>query len=290
MMQTTTDTIKIMTFNTWLGGEAVHDGVNKIARAVELSGADIVGFQETPDPGKAVAEKLGWHYYQNQEGRANCSVISKYPIIEAVHVDGMSAVLTHIQLPSGQVILVADAHLYYDPYGPYWALFDHKPVDEIVAMEQEARGRELALVLRDLAPHLASDMPLFLMGDFNAPSHLDWGDDTKSLHDGYVVRWPVSAMAEEAGLLDSYRIVHPDPAAMPGLTWSTVHTPEHPWGDNPFEPQDRIDFIYYHGSRVTAVNSEVFVVGEPKGFGSHEDNEWPSDHAAVVSTFQIATA
>ncbi|RAP74194.1 endonuclease/exonuclease/phosphatase family protein [Paenibacillus montanisoli] len=279
--------VKIMTFNTWLGGEAVRDGINKIAKAVELSGAGIVGFQETPEPGKAVAEKLGWHYFQNKNGEANCSVISRFPILEASYIEGMSAVLAHIQLPSGQVILVAVTHLYYDPYGPYWAMFDKRSVDDIIAMENEARGWQMKLVLQELAPHLASDMPLFLMGDFNAPSHLDWSDDRKAQHEGYAVRWPVSVQAEEAGLLDSYRVVHPDPAAMPGITWSTVHTPEHPWGDNPFEPQDRIDFIYYHGSNVKVVSSEVFVAGEPKGFGSHEDNEWPSDHAAVISTFEL---
>jgi exonuclease III len=282
--------IKVMTFNTWLGGEAVHDGLNKIAKAVELSGADIVGFQETPDPGKVTAEKLGWYYYQNQEGRANCSIISKYPISKAFDIDGLSAVFAYVQLPSGQEILVAVSHLYYDPYGPYWAMFDRKSLDDIISMENERRVREMSMVLQELAPIMASGTPIFLMGDFNTPSHLDWGDDTKSIHDGRIVGWPVTLMAEESGLIDSYRAIHPDPVASPGYTWSPVHTPEHPWGDNPYEPQDRIDFIYYQGHQVRAVNSEVFVVGNPQGYGSHEDNEWPSDHAAVVSTFLISAA
>jgi endonuclease/exonuclease/phosphatase family metal-dependent hydrolase len=265
------ETIKVMTLNTWHGGEAVHDGLNKIVKAVELSGADIVGFQETPDPGKEAAEKLGWHYYQNKEGQGNCSIISKYPIIEAFDIEGISAVVAHIRLPSGQEILVADAHLYYDPYGPYWAIFDRKP-----------------MVLREFLPRMASGIPVFLMGDFNTPSHLDWGDDTKLMHEGRIIEWPVSLLAEKAGLVDSYRAIHPDPVASPGYTWSPVHTPEHPWGDNTYEPQDRIDFIYYQGKHVEVANSEVFVVGNPQGYGSHEDNEWPSDHAAVISTFLIS--
>lgn len=284
---TMVDQVKIMTLNTWLGGEAVHDGVSKLARAVSFSGADIVGFQETPDPAEAVAKQLGWHYCQNNEGCGNCSIISKYPIVESFYLDEVSAVGAHIELPSVQRIVAVSTHLYYDPYGPYWALFDGKPVDEIIAMERAVRGKEIEIVLKALGSLAAADTPLFLMGDFNAPSHLDWTEATRAAHNDYSIEWPVSRKVEEAGFLDSYRVIHPDPEAMPGNTWSTVHTPEHPWGENPFEPQDRIDFVYYHGSGVAVTASEVFVTGEPSGFGSHERNEWPSDHAAVLSTFHI---
>ncbi|WP_090573621.1 endonuclease/exonuclease/phosphatase family protein [Paenibacillus sp. OV219] len=281
------DQVKIMTLNTWLGGEAVHEGVPKLARAVSFSGADIVGFQETPDPAEAVAKQLGWHFCQNNEGCGNCSIISKFPIVESFYLEEVSAVAAHIELPSGQRVIAVSTHLYYDPYGPYWALFDGKSAEEIIAMETEVRGKEIAAVLKALEPLVASDTPLFLMGDFNAPSHLDWTEVTQAAHNDYIIEWPVSRIVEEAGFHDSYRVIHPDPAATPGHTWSTVHTPEHPWGDNPFEPQDRIDFLYYHGSRVVVTASEVVVHGEPQGFGSHEQNEWPSDHAAVMSTFQI---
>jgi endonuclease/exonuclease/phosphatase family metal-dependent hydrolase len=282
------ETIKIMTMNTWLGTEAVKDGINKLVKAVELSESDIVGFQEYPDPGKKAAEKLGWHYHQNQKGERNCSIISKYPIIEAVDMDGVDAILVKIQLPSGQEIMVTNAHLYFDPYGPYWAMFDNKSIENIINMESERRGKEISIVLQALLSYIDSDIPLFLLGDFNTPSHLDWGDDMKKIHDGHIVEWPVSKIIEKAGMIDSYRAIHPDPVASPGSTWSPVHTPEHPWGDNPYEPQDRIDFIYFRGS-VNVVNSEVFVVGTPQGYGNHEDNEWPSDHAAVISTFHITS-
>ncbi|WP_164545539.1 endonuclease/exonuclease/phosphatase family protein [Paenibacillus albus] len=281
------DQVKIMTLNTWLGGEAVHDGISKLARAVSFSGADIVGFQETPDPAAAVAKQLGWYSAQNNEGRGNCSIISKYPIVDSFYLEEVSAVAAHIELPSGQRVIAVSTHLYYDPYGPYWALFDGKTAEEIIAMETEVRGSEIGAVLKALEPLVASDAPLFLMGDFNTPSHLDWTEAARASHNDYSIEWPVSRMVEEAGFRDSYRDIHPDPVSMPGNTWSTVHTPEHPWGDNPFEPQDRIDFIYYHGSTVAVTASEVVVLGEPLGFGSHEQNEWPSDHAAVMSIFHI---
>lgn len=279
-------TIKMMTLNTWIGSTAVKDGINKLIKAVELSGADIVGFQEAPDPGKETAERLGWYYYQ--EGFANCSIISKYPIIETVDIEGVSAILVKILLPSNQEVLVANVHLHYEPYGPYYAMFKSENPEDILTMENKIRGKEMSVVLKELSPYFASDLPIFLMGDFNSPSHLDWGNDMKMGHNGLIVKWPVTKLVEKAGLIDSYRDIHPNPAADPGYTWSPVYTYEYPWGDHSYEPQDRIDFIYFRGIlNVKVVNSEVFVAGKPMGYGSHADNEWPSDHAAVVTTFNI---
>ncbi|MBG9733118.1 hypothetical protein [Paenibacillus alvei] len=35
-------------------------------------------------------------------------------------------------------------------------------------------------------------VPMFLTGDFNVPSHLDWTEETKEGHFGVTVEWPVS--------------------------------------------------------------------------------------------------
>jgi endonuclease/exonuclease/phosphatase family metal-dependent hydrolase len=202
--------------------------------------------------------------------------------VEGHDIDGVSAVMVKIKLPSEREIVVANAHLYYEPYGPYWAMFENRSATEIMKMEQEVRGREISKVLGSLSQYVEHLTPIFLMGDFNSPSHLDWVENTK----GEGLRWPVTVQVEEVGLIDSYRAVHPDPVSMPGYTWSPVHTTEYPWGSNPYEPQDRIDFICFCGD-VKVVDSQVFVVGVPKTFGSHQENAWPSDHAAVISTFQI---
>ncbi|OAQ58682.1 hypothetical protein VFPPC_14849 [Pochonia chlamydosporia 170] len=76
--------------------------------------------------------------------------------------------------------------------------------------------------------------------------------------------------------MDSFREMHPNPVAVPGNTWSPIYE------DDKSEPMDRIDFIYHKG--MTTVASEVMVLGKPKG---GQDNEWPSDHAAVLSTFKV---
>ena len=275
---------KIMTMNTWCGGQEVHNGIDKIIEAVTISGADIVGFQEGPDPGKIVAQQLGWHYHQNQE--RGTSIISKYPIIEAQDITGVSAVMAKIELSFKKHIIVVNTHLYYDPYGPYWALFENYSAPKIIKMESEIRGKEISQVLKNISQHADNLTPLFLMGDFNCPSHLDWIKATKEIHNNLELKWPVTVQVEEAGLIDSYRTIHPDPVLMSGSTWSPVNTRNYPWGNHDYEPQDRIDFIYFKGC-VDVTDSDVFVVGNPKAFGNHQDNEWPSDHAAVISTFQM---
>ncbi len=46
------------------------------------------------------------------------------------------------------------------------------------------------------------------------------------------------------------------------------------------EHHDRIDFIYYRGRGVSTINSNVLGTVP-------EDEEYPSDHSAVVSIFKI---
>lgn len=277
-------TLKIMTMNTWHGGQSVYNGIDKIVNAVKLSGADIVGFQEVPDPAKTIAERLGWYYYQSPY---DGSIISKYPIVEQFEVSGVGAPTVRIRLPYGQEVMVSSAHLDYREYGPYSAHFYSKTINEIIAQEERSRGVQTTSILNRLNKYLSSNMPVFLLGDFNAPSHLDWIESTKNVHNGYVIEWPVSKKLEQAGMSDSYRVIHPDPVKSPGITWSPVFTLTHPWdSNNPYEPQDRIDFIYSKG-RAKVTDSKVFVVGEPKEYGQHKNNEWPSDHAAVISTFTV---
>ena len=52
------------------------------------------------------------------------------------------------------------------------------------------------------------------------------------------------------------------------------------------EPQDRIDFVYAAGDwRVT--DSDALVAGDPTPIPDHGDNEWTSDHSAVMTTFKL---
>jgi hypothetical protein len=149
--------------------------------------------------------------------------------------------------------------------------------------------------VNDLAPLAAQGMPVFLAGDFNAPSHRDWTEAAIQVPQvnpndkAYPVDWPVSEVVEGAGFRDSFRQLHPDPVAVPGLTWPA----NRPFvtGYNPYrrgDPRDRVDFIYDAGP-ATPVSTEI--VGEAGVPGVDVVvSPWPTDHRAVVTTFDVQAA
>jgi hypothetical protein len=121
---------------------------------------------------------------------------------------------------------------------------------------------------------------VFLTGDFNSPSHLDWtaAVDAVRAEVPFPFNWPVSSALANAGFRDSYRQVHPDPVALPGFTW-TSGGPETAAN----EVHDRIDWVL--ARRATAVASEI--VGEVGGPVDIAVRQYPTDHRGVVSTFDV---
>ncbi len=123
-----------------------------------------------------------------------------------------------------------------------------------------------------MAPYLATDEPCFLTGDFNAPSHVDYAD----------VPWPVSVAVHVAGMLDSYRLLHPTnrtfPPAFafdePGITWT-------PAGAAAADTFDRIDFVYFSGG------DGVTPMASTEQDARNNLSPWPSDHRAVLTSFQL---
>ena len=113
-----------------------------------------------------------------------------------------------------------------------------------------------------------------MAGDFNSGSHLDWIAGTRDLHNGYEVEWPVSKSMADAGFIDSYRELHISPLTDPGYTW----TPRAATSSSLYGMRDRIDYIYYLGDRLHPTKSEVM---------DYHPIMFPSDHAAVMTIFQI---
>lgn len=96
-------------------------------------------------------------------------------------------------------------------------------------------------------------IPVIIMGDFNEPSALDWTDTTKFTagHNGVVYPWETTQRMLNAGYMDSYRQLHPNPLTHPGYTWpaaakgkGSLHAETTGWIRNADE-RDRIDFIFY---------------------------------------------
>lgn len=281
--------LRVMTMNMWHGGSQVDDGLAKQVAVIKEHRPDVVGMQETSGhSAKDLAQALGWEHWQSD---SDLGVISRFPITgEAQTSKAAAGVRIRIDEKSGQEVELWTAHLGYTPYGPYDACFDKMPVEEIFEREaQSGRTPQAEAIAKDLESKIgdADETPVLLVGDFNTPSHLDWTEDTKDSHCGYgQTDWPVTKIFEEAGLKDSFREANPDPAAVPGNTWSPVY-PKNEGSTGREEPQDRIDFINYAGDKLTVKDSTSFADGTPKAVPDHAGNAWPTDHAAVLTTFTV---
>jgi HAD superfamily hydrolase (TIGR01509 family) len=272
--------LRVMSWNLWFGGTKVAHHREKQLKVILEAGVDVVGLQETyGTSARELADALGWEHHQAGE---NLGVISRYPIVGRLGAPDpgfYGATGVRIRIGERREVVLWSAHLDYTPYGPYEASFDGLTAPDLTAHEAGRLGQ-----MREILDAMASDLaardttPVLLVGDFNAPSHLDRTD----------AEWPVTKAAEEAGLRDSFREAHPDPLKEPGVTWSPVHT-EHEDGSGRPEPQDRIDYLLYAGDGLRVLDSRTLVTGNPRPWPDVEDNDWPSDHAAVITTFSLTT-
>jgi Exonuclease III len=289
--------LTVMSFNGWHEWNSVVNGFEKAVYAIVRSGADIIGLQESsPNRAQQMADELGW--FRVPTGTGTAQMISKYPIVATHSVGGIEsgrvvgATIRLAQNPQRQVVMF-NTHLDYQFYGPY-AAYENGATEASVLAENNRSQRvaQITAVLAGMAQAIANaDVnPVFLTGDFNAPSHLDWTAATAEQHGGVgPVAWPESLRVVQAGLVDSFRAMHPDPVLEPGNSWSTIHKGT--------EPQDRIDFVYHRGKALHPVSSELYAtevqttVGSwttsPDPKGAVAGNTWPSDHFAVKTTYRL---
>jgi exonuclease III len=118
---------------------------------------------------------------------------------------------------------------------------------------------------------------VFVTGDFNEPSDLDWTASVVAAGiQPVAVAWPTTARIETAGFVDLYRAANPDPLAKPAFTWTSR-------GDegDPEDHHDRIDFVFGRASGLKVV--EAAIVGENGPRSDIAVDPWPSDHRAVVA-------
>jgi exodeoxyribonuclease-3 len=122
---------------------------------------------------------------------------------------------------------------------------------------------------------------IFVTGDFNEPSALDWTDSVFAAgRCPAAVRWPTTAAILDAGFTDAFREVHPDPLASPGHTWTPTTA-----DNDPADRHDRIDFVLVSGPHVQVERAEI--VGENAERADIVVTPYPSDHRGVVATFSL---
>ena len=257
-------TLKVMSQNIFYGGDdldpytetfcPVADGcpenLLRIEAVIRKSGADVVGLQEAERNTDVIAKALGWY------GSARDHVISRFPIVDPPDGDG---VYVFVEPSPGRVVAVANVHMPSDPYGPF-AVRDGATKAQLLELERTVRMPAIQPQLKVLPALAARGIPVFLTGDFNSPSALDWTAAVAAVRPDvqYPVKWPVSQALLDAGMRDSYREVHPDPVATPGFTW----TPGSPEAD-PHEVFDRIDWVMHAGPSTALDSTVVGEVGDP---------------------------
>ena len=270
--------LKVMEFNIEYGGEVVD--FSGVPAAIEAADPDVVALEEGFANTAKIAAALGWSYYDPRT-----QVISKFPLLATT----LDPHYNLVEVAPGRVVALANLHLPSAPYGPNFALHG-VPEARLVALAHRGRLPAAHAALTSVAPLVDAGVPTIVAGDFNAPSYRDWTQATVGLRRQITepVAWPVSKAVEAAGFVDSYRTLHPDPVADPGLTWPAnrpVSGDYNPYRDG--DPRDRIDFIYVSGAKPTA----CAVIGEPGTKGVDITSQpWPSDHRAVMTTMTLTPA
>jgi endonuclease/exonuclease/phosphatase family metal-dependent hydrolase len=273
--------LRVMSFNIWVGGGSSKD---RTAAAIKASGADIAGIQEEGNNAAAyIAGQLGWtavHTYATLLGKS-CAIISKYPIVAY----SSSRIGVKLKIDDNKYVWMFNQHLNHCPYEPYrlngieycgGTLYTE---EEAIASAWNARKSDVELTISEIKKAQEEQIPVFLTGDFNEPSWLDW--TARAAEAGLCkipVAWPATkTIQEQTGMNDSYRTVYPDEVAQPGYTWTPLPAAN--------EVLDRIDFVFFWGDGVQVVKSEI--VGEKKPESDIVVSSYPSDHRAVMSTFHI---
>ena len=181
---------------------------------IQTAQADVIGIQEVGGSAQSIANSLGFYY---QGFNSDIAIISRYPIAQVLNQG------VRLQISPTQEAYVFDVHLAPYPYQPY-DIRDGLITTEAqaIAAANSARGSSAATLVNDMSSALASGSPVFLTGDFNEPSHLDWTQAAANagLHFGKKVDWPTSRTVTNAGLVDSFRQLRPDVINDRGETWT----------------------------------------------------------------------
>jgi exonuclease III len=279
-----------MSFNLWEGGDGGGQPLEQTAKVIKAAEADVVGLQETagherdgqsPDNARALASMLAWNYFPQADGTG---IISRYKFLRP----SPKRLGAQIELPSGRRAWVFNVHLMHTPYQPYQLLkipYGDAPfietAEEAVREARKIHEPAIKTLLSEVENARGEAAAMFITGDFNEPSSLDW---TEAVADGkrcpVVVGWPSSAAILNAGFVDAYRHIRPDPLAAPAYTWTPI-TSE----DDPHDRHDRIDFVYVGGRHGPVRQARI--IGEAKPHADAVVAPYPSDHRAFVATVTL---
>ena len=280
-------TFKVMTWNILHGANDIKNGKENAIEIIKEIDPDVILMVETYGSGKLIAESLGYNFHLiASEGtplddkNVNLSIFSKYPFGDRIDTKypfylGGIEILIHTKK-----IRFFSNWFHYLPWSDEPEKME-KSTEELLAWERSGPKYEM---IQKVLPYLkkygqeTDSIAMIFGGDMNTPSHKDWGNRTKKLHNGLVVPWYATKVLEDMGLIDSYRKVNPNPISSPGITWHTK-------GKN---DAHRIDYIFYKGKSIRSIKSDSYKAFLNELFSiNNKEIRYPSDHGIVVTTFEI---
>lgn len=312
--------LRLLQLNIWQEGVMVKNGYEALADELARADADFVMLSEVRnykgtrfcDRIVASLKERGKTYYSFYS--YDSGLLSKYPIVDSAVIfpeNGDHGSIYKLTADwEGKRVCVYTAHLdyrncaYYRVRGYDGSTWDKMEPDTVVASllaDNVASQRDdaIRLFIADAAKETAQGHLVFIGGDFNEPSHLDWTEATKDSadHRGVVIPWTVSTLLTEAGYKDAYREMYPDPVKNPGYTYPAdskdTEVSRLTWTPDADE-RERIDFIYYYPQKgLSLLQANIF---GPRGsirnsMRMQENTEdifieplgvWPTDHKGVL--------
>ena len=273
--QTQSNIVKVLQWNIWHGGIHLgNEGQQRVLDLIRSSRADVIMMQEAYGIQQMLADSLGYHL-KTHSLKDNLAMYSRFPLEAIAWREPFKSNPAKITLPNGKRIMFVDCWLRYAYRPEYTSGYAEKGLDPSVWVAEDsilALPDIRNIYTKDIAPNLETDMPVIVTGDFNSCSHLDWTERAKPLHHGYgPVAFPASRYMLENGFKDSFREKNPDEVAYQGGTVAAIYGQMQ---------MSRIDFIYYKGG--LKVLSSKIVRTAPE-----IDYVWASDHAAVLTVFEV---
>ncbi|MBI9016394.1 MAG: endonuclease/exonuclease/phosphatase family protein [Phycisphaerae bacterium] len=321
-----TVTIRVLQFNIWQEGTQINGGFDAIIDEIIHAQADLICLSEVRNYNyssfdKRIVEALkqkGYIYYAQRS--EDTGLLSRFPILNQqaifpVENDRGSITKALIDV-KGITIALYSAHLDYRNCACYLPRGYHSstwkklpaPVTDIAVIKADnlasRRDEAIDAFIKDAQNEVKKGSIVFLGGDFNEPSHLDWTADTKELfdHNGVVIQWRNSVRLTEAGFVDVYRQIYPNPVSHPGFTFPAdnqdIGINRLAWSPDA-DDRDRIDFVYFYpdcrlnlkktaiigpngsivrNNRVAETSQDLFIA--PVGI-------WPTDHKAILAVFDL---
>lgn len=312
----------VLQWNVWQEGTMIPGGYDAIVNEIVRLKPDFVTFSEVRNYNHtnfttrvcASLQEKGLQYYSFYS--YDTGLLSKYPITDSLTVfpenGDHGSIYRLTSSVNGRKVAVYTAHLdyldcaYYNARGYDGSTWKEIPlptsVEEILKINVASqRDDAIRLFITQAEKDLANGYAVIVGGDFNEPSHRDWIEKNKNLydHNGFVIPWTVTTLLEEAGFVDSYRKIYPNPLTHPGFTYPSdnpAKTPEKITWAPKADERDRIDFVFYKGDGLDAKKAIIFgpkgsIVRAQRVQETSKDkfllplDVWPTDHKGLLVTF-----